>query len=100
MSPDFDSGLENPSCGDKIAVTGMIRDGVLTEVAFQGEGCVISQAAASLLLEYAVGKSVVQIRQFDAQFMQELIGILLGPTRLRCALLPLEALQKGVVGEQ
>jgi len=49
---DFTISQFNPSCGDKISVEGIIQDGILTQVAFEGKGCVISQAAASMLSEY------------------------------------------------
>ena len=86
----------NPSCGDKIVIAGIIKDGVLSAIKFSGSGCVISQAAASMLTEEVVGKSVDEIKIMPGSFMQELVGIPLGPTRLKCALLSLQVLQAGV----
>jgi nitrogen fixation NifU-like protein len=90
--PDFFSGVVNPSCGDEISLTGTIGDGRITAINFQGVGCVISQAAASLLTQQVLALSLAQARALDAEYMRTLVGIELGPTRLKCALLPLDAL--------
>lgn len=95
-SADFKSGLYNPSCGDKIAMEGCIQERVLIKIAFEGIGCVISQATASLLTELVLGKSVEDIAALNKEFLQAVLGIELGPIRLKCALLPLQALQEGV----
>lgn len=94
--PSFQSGEDNPSCGDSVNMYGRVEKGVLIEISFQGTGCVISQAAASMLTQKVVGMHLHEIMKLDADFMRHLVGIQLGPTRVRCALLALEALQKGV----
>ena len=94
--PDFRSGEDNPSCGDSVSMYGRVEDGRLIVVSFEGTGCVISQAAASMLTEKVVGQRLDAIMKLDAAFMRNLVGIELGPTRVRCALLALEALQKGI----
>jgi nitrogen fixation NifU-like protein len=94
--PDFKSGLFNPSCGDSVAIEGVITDHVITRVAFQGSGCVVSQATASLLTQAVKGKAVHEIMLLDSSWITQLIGIELGPVRLKCALLPLEALHEGI----
>ncbi len=96
-NPDFSSGIHNPSCGDSVLVQGRIQDGILVESKFDAQGCVISCAAASLLLEKAVGQTVEKVCAYTPQTMLDLVQIPLGPTRLRCALLALEALQQGLV---
>lgn len=93
---DFDSGQFNPSCGDAVSMQGNIREGVIKEIAFEGKGCVISQATASMLAEYAVGKPVEKLLQLNTDDMLQLIKIPLGPTRLKCALLALHALKEGI----
>lgn len=95
-SPDFSSGMANPSCGDAVCLQGTIKGERVELCVFEGKGCVISQAAASMLCEQAIGKTITEIESMDAAFMQSLIGMQLGPTRLKCALLALEALKKGV----
>lgn len=97
LSADFSSHQHNPSCGDSVLFQGFIcTAGLLAGVAFQGSGCVISQATASLLSEHALGKATTQILLFNKETILLLIGMELGPTRLKCALLPLEALQQGI----
>jgi nitrogen fixation NifU-like protein len=93
---DFKSGLYNPSCGDKVAMEGYIQENVLTKVVFEGTGCVISQATASLLTELVIGKSLDDIKTLNKDFIQDQLGIELGPIRIKCALLPLQALQEGI----
>lgn len=94
--PDFSSEEFNHSCGDQVHIEGHVQDGIITDLVFLGSGCVISQAAASMITEYSKGKSVDEILSLDKNFMLKLIGVQLGPTRLRCALLPLYALQHGL----
>ena len=83
----------NPSCGDVIGLTGKIENGYIVQIAFTGSGCVISQAAASMLTEQVKGLTVTDACKLGGVWMQELVGIPLGPTRLRCALLALQVLQ-------
>jgi len=95
-NPDFSSGESNPSCGDSILIEGRVKNGILTDIRFQGQGCVLSQATASILTEQCKGKNIDKICALNKEFILNLIGMQLGPNRLQCALLPLEALQKGI----
>ena len=99
-NPHFSVSLLNQSCGDRISVSGRISDGVIVSCGFQGEGCVLSQAAASLLMEHIHGIELSEACKLDAAFMQQRIGITVGPTRLRCVLLALEALQKALAEQK
>jgi len=94
--PDFSTQEYIPSCGDRIGMQGTIALGRLTEIKFTGTGCVISQAAASLLTEYAQGKSLEELLSLDKNALLSMLGMQLGPTRMRCALLSLHALQEGI----
>lgn len=94
--PDISSGMVNPSCGDAVSMQATIKDGHIVACRFEGAGCVISQATASMLTEKASGSSIQEVEALDGAEMQKLIGMELGPTRLKCALLPLEALKKGL----
>ena len=95
--PDFSLVEYNHACGDQVQMEGHIRDGVLTAISFIGSGCILSQAVASMLTEACKGKTVKEVLALDKTFILELIGTSLGPTRLRCALLPLYALQHGLI---
>lgn len=96
--PDAQVSTEvlNPSCGDEIAMQIVVEDDILLQISFKGKGCVISQAAASLLTELVKGKSLEFIEALTKDDMLSLVGIELGPTRLRCALLALESLHKAL----
>ncbi|MEJ5223617.1 MAG: SUF system NifU family Fe-S cluster assembly protein [Anaerolineales bacterium] len=88
----------NPLCGDHIEITLRIADGKVTEAAFDGHGCAISQASADLLMESIIGKSLEEVKQLNKQDILDLLGIDLGPVRLKCALLSLKVLKAGVYG--
>ncbi len=90
---------ENPLCGDHIRIDLRVdENGIVKEAAFDGHGCAISQASADLLLESIIGKSVEEVKQLNKDDVLELLGIELGPVRLKCALLPLKILKAGVYG--
>lgn len=95
-NPTFCHDELNPSCGDKITMAGVVKEGVLVEVKFTGTGCVISQAAASMLTEEVLKMSVADIQHLSGTLMKELVGVPLGPTRFKCALLSLQVLQEGL----
>lgn len=95
-TPDFSSDEHNPSCGDSVCMQGIIKDGIIMQIVFDGRGCVISQAAASMLAEQCIGKTFHEVLLLTPTFMIELVGIELGPTRLKCALLSLQALHTGL----
>ena len=83
----------NPLCGDRITLQLGVRDGVLSEVAFTGRGCAISQASASLLTDEIKGKPLTDVASFRADDLLDLLGIEIGPARLKCAMLSHESLQ-------
>jgi len=93
---DFASEEFNHSCGDQVHIEGSIKDGKIEKVAFTGSGCVVSQAAASMLMEECIGKTIFEVIGYDRYFIEHLIGVPMGPTRLRCAMLALYALQHGL----
>ena len=74
------------------------NNGIVIEAAFDGHGCAISQASADLLLESVIGKSLEDIKKLNKENILELLGIELGPVRLKCALLPLKIIKAGVYG--
>jgi nitrogen fixation NifU-like protein len=90
---------DNPLCGDHIRIDLRINgDNRVSEVAFDGHGCAISQATADLLAESVVGKTVEEVKKINKQDILDMLGIELGPVRLKCALLSLKVLKAGVYG--
>jgi nitrogen fixation NifU-like protein len=90
---------ENPLCGDHIRIDLRVDEQErVTEAAFSGQGCAISQASADLLLESVVGKSLTEVKALNKEDVLGMLGIELGPVRLKCALLSLKVLKAGVYG--
>lgn len=90
---------ENPLCGDHIRIDLRVdKDGRITEAVFDGHGCAISQASADLLTEYILGKTLEEVKKLTKDDILDLLGIELGPVRLKCALLSLKVLKAGVYG--
>lgn len=90
---------DNPVCGDHIRIDLRVdANDVVSEAKFTGEGCSISQASADLLMEKITGMPVAEVRQLGKQDILDLLGIELGPVRLKCALLSLKVLKGGVYG--
>jgi nitrogen fixation NifU-like protein len=97
-SADIHHHDHNPFCGDEITIELKVEDGIVTDAAFDGRGCAISQATASMLMEEVLGKSLEEVRAWDKEYVLDLLGIEIGPVRLKCALLPLKVLKAGVWG--
>lgn len=89
----------NPLCGDELRIDLRVDDdGNILEAAFSGRGCAISQASADLLLESIQGKSLSDVKELSKEDILDLLGIELGPVRLKCALLSLKVLKAGAYG--
>ncbi len=95
---EVDIDRDNPTCGDTIHLTARLdADDRIAAVKFEGQGCVVSMAAASLLTAEVVGKSPAEIAALGLHDIEELLGgMRLSMGRVKCALLALTALQKGL----
>ncbi|MEE3254521.1 MAG: SUF system NifU family Fe-S cluster assembly protein [Chloroflexota bacterium] len=92
---------DNPLCGDMIRIDLRVDDNNrVVECAFSGQGCAISQASASMLMEDIQGKSLEEIREYSRDDILDMLGIELGPVRLKCAMLSLKVLKVGAYGVQ
>lgn len=89
---------DNPLCGDRIRIDLLIKDDVVQDVKFNGQGCAISQASADMLSEEIKGKTLAEVQNIDKQTVLDMIGIPLTPARLKCALLSLKVLKVGAYG--
>jgi len=87
---------ENPICGDTVKFELKVEDGKLADAYFSGDGCIISQAAASMLLEKVIGKSLEEIEQISPKQVLEDFGPRLTPNRQKCCLLSLQVLMIGL----
>lgn len=89
----------NPLCGDHIVIDLKVdENNKVADARFDGHGCAISQASADLLLESIIGKSIDDVKALNKQTILDLLGIDLGPVRLKSALLSLKVLKAGVYG--
>ena len=95
-APDVHYHDVNPFCGDEITIELKLDGDRIVDVAFDGKGCAISQASASMLIEKFDGKTVDEVRRFSAEEMLELFGAKLTPNRQKCCLLPWRVLQSAV----
>lgn len=104
--PDIEWKSENPQCvgpthpeGDQVAVQATLSEGtppVVNTVRFTGRGCTLSQATASLLTEQMTGTPVTDVIEWDSETLEELVGMELTPSRLKCAELALIAFRNAV----
>ncbi len=105
--------MNNPTCGDVIHLEVEVKDGVIQDIAFDGSGCSISTASASMMTDAVIGKKVDEIGDLtlmfsdlvqgkdvpDAERLGEaevLAGVSKFPTRIKCATLAWKALNKAV----
>lgn len=95
---DYSYEDTNPLCGDEVRIDVRVQDDQVSEIAFSGQGCAISQASASILMELVDGMSLDDVKSFSKDELLEEIGIDLSPARLKCALLSLKVLKAGVYG--
>lgn len=97
-NPDITFRDTNPLCGDECQMDLRIQEGKIKEVRFQAKGCAISQAATSMLSEKIEGAPLEEIKKMGKEEILGMLGIELGPVRLKCALLCLKVLKAGVYG--
>ncbi len=95
---DYTYEDSNPLCGDEERIDVRVNGDAVDEVAFSGQGCAISQASASILMELVEGKTLHEVKRIDKDELLEELGIELSPARLKCALLSLKVLKAGLYG--
>lgn len=109
--------MNNPTCGDRIHLTLQVEDGIVKDAKFDGEGCSISMASASMMTQAVKGKDVDTAMKLSSIFSDMMLGreyddsIDLGdiealqgvsqfPARIKCATLAWKAMEKGVQNEE
>jgi nitrogen fixation NifU-like protein len=91
----------NPVCGDDLTVKLAVQpDGQILDVRFEGHGCAICRAAASMASDEIRHRRMSEILALDQSFILELLGTEIPPLRLRCALLPLKVLRSAALGRR
>ncbi|MCJ2519821.1 MAG: SUF system NifU family Fe-S cluster assembly protein [Candidatus Thermoplasmatota archaeon] len=98
---DISAQGDNPLCGDEIALYLKLNsDGEVEDVKFKGRGCAISLASASMLTVALKGKTLEEVEKIDKERILKILGILISPVRLKCAILPLEVLKVGLTASK
>src|SRR3954451_18906390 len=87
--PDVSIDVENPLCGDRLHFDFRFEGGRIADLRFDGRGCAISQASASLLGDEIAGMAMEQAGQLDKDDILDILGVSIGPARMKCALLSL-----------
>jgi nitrogen fixation NifU-like protein len=98
--PEADVSIHdsNPLCGDEIDIHLKVDGDKIKDIKFEGRGCAISQASASMLTEMVQGKPLTSVKDLSKDDILENIGLTnLGPARIKCALLSLKVLKLGMV---
>ena len=90
---DLEHHDHNPLCGDELGVHARVEGGKIADLRFQGQGCAISQAAASMASEELIGMAVEEVAGLRADWVIDLLGIDISPTRRKCALLSLKVMR-------
>ena len=98
-SRDLEFHDHNPLCGDELGVHIVVEDGRIADLRFHGQGCAISQAAASIASEDLIGMPVAEVPELSADWVLERLGIEVSPTRRKCALLSLKVLRGATSGD-
>jgi nitrogen fixation NifU-like protein len=97
-TPDFTYEDSNPLCGDRIRMDVRVEGGVIADARFSGQGCAISQASADLLCDEVIGRTLDEAKRISRDDVIELLGIELGPVRMKCGMLALKTLKAGMYG--
>jgi nitrogen fixation NifU-like protein len=96
---DRDFHDHNPLCGDELGVHVRLEDGRIEDLRFHGQGCAISQAAASIASEELIGMELEEAAALPADWIIELLGIEITPARRKCALLALKVMRGAASGD-
>jgi len=92
-NPTHQKTENNSLCGDEITVQLIIKSGKIKDIKFNGSGCVISMASSSLLTEKIKNMNIKDAKKLSKEDILKLLKVNINPARIKCALLPLEAVK-------
>lgn len=93
-NPTLTCIADNPMCGDSVRLSILLdKKGKVEKASFDGSGCAISQATASMLTEKMIGKTLPQLKKLTKEDIVKMLGIRISSAREKCALLALSALK-------
>jgi len=92
QAPTHAAEVDSPVCGDRMRIEAAVDGGVVRDVAFSGETCAISTAAASVLLDAVAGKSTAEARRLTPETIEAALGGEVMPGRKGCVAVPVEVL--------
>lgn len=95
-NPTNEATKYNPLCGDEIKIQLILNNNKIIKVNFSGQGCAISQASASLLTEKIKNMNLNEVKKLNKEDILNLLKIPISYTRIKCALLPLEAIKEAL----
>lgn len=96
LVPDITIQDENPLCGDKLEIHLKIKENKLQDISFEGKGCALSIATASILTDEIKGKNLEDIKKLTREDIYAMLGIDVNPGRNKCVMLSLTTIKKGI----
>jgi nitrogen fixation protein NifU and related proteins len=96
LNPTFVTREYNTLCGDEVTLFMNVEDEKIVDVGFQGGGCAISQASISMLTDFLKGLSIEKVKEVKEEDVLGFLGVPISHTRMKCALLSLQALKKSL----
>ncbi|MFH1827409.1 MAG: iron-sulfur cluster assembly scaffold protein [bacterium] len=94
VKPTYSGSFNNPLCGDSIIVDVILKGNSIKDIKFRGEGCAISVASSSILFEYLKGRNTKELKKIDKTFMEKLINVKISESRVKCLMLPINAINR------
>ena len=95
-APTHQATSSNLSCGDSLSVDIAVKNGIIEAIGWDGTGCALSQASASIISEHVLGKTTEETRNISKETLLSLLGISPSPTRLKCTLLSIDTIHRAL----